>query len=146
MQWIISHEQVSDRNRFAVCGFADIQHAQGHALMVTTVSIRLALRKLAEMTCGTAPSLIRVTARVEGSQRIYSAAIPWEYRDEVCSLLRERLDTEPHMQGSLLILTEEQAGAVLALAYRRHVRATDIPVNGAGDEGSEVGESTSQTV
>jgi two-component system response regulator RegX3 len=27
--------------------------------MVTTVSIRLALRKLAEVTCGTAPSLIR---------------------------------------------------------------------------------------
>ena len=29
--------------------------------MITTVSIRLALRKLAEITCGTAPSLIRVT-------------------------------------------------------------------------------------
>jgi hypothetical protein len=113
--------------------------------MVTTVSIRLALRKLAEITCGTAAPLIRVTARVEGSRRIYSAAIAWEYRDEVCSLLRERLDTELPLQGSLLLLTEDQAGAVLALAYRRHVRPTDISVNGAGDEVSEVGESTSQT-
>ena len=51
--------------------------------MITTVSIRLALRKLSEITCGTTPSLIRVTARLEGSRRVYSAAIPWEYRDAV---------------------------------------------------------------
>jgi len=62
--------------------------------MVTTVSIRLALGKLAEMICGTRPRLIRVTARTDESRRIYSAAIPWEYRDEVCSFLSERLDTE----------------------------------------------------
>ena len=101
--------------------------------MVTTVSIRLALRKLAEITCGIAPSLIRVTARREDSGRVYSAAIPWEYRDEVCSFLREQLDSEIHIQGSLLVLTEEQAGAVLALAYRSDVREIAATVSEADD-------------
>ena len=101
--------------------------------MVTTVSIRLALRKLAELTCGTTPSLIRVTARVEDSRRTYSAAIPWEYRDEVCSFLRERLDAEIQIQDSLLILTEQQAGAVLAFAYRNDVDPIVTP-SAAGDE------------
>jgi hypothetical protein len=91
--------------------------------MVTTVSIRLALCKLAEVTCGTAPSLIRVTARVAQSGRIYSAAIPWEYRDEVCSLLRQQLGFEIGVQGAAIILTEEQADAVLALAM-----STDLPL------------------
>jgi hypothetical protein len=44
--------------------------------MMTTLSIRLALRKPAEVTCGTAPRLIRVSARVEDSRRVYNAAIP----------------------------------------------------------------------
>src|SRR3954465_1589932 len=104
--------------------------------MVTTVSIRLALNKLAEVTCGTRPRLIRVTARVEDSRRIYSAAIPWEYRDEVCSFLREQLDTEIHVQGSLLTLTEAQAGAVLALAFRIDAGPT-VNTSAAGDEVSE---------
>jgi hypothetical protein len=104
--------------------------------MVTTVSIRLALGKLAEVTCGTRPRLIRVTARVEDSRRIYSAAIPWEYRDEVCSFLSERLDTEIHMQDSLLVLTEQQAAAVLALAYRNEVGPIVTP-SAAGDEMSK---------
>jgi len=86
--------------------------------MVTTVSIRLALRKIAEITCGIAPSLIRVKARLEDSRRVYSAAIPWEYRDEVCAFLSQNLDFAFHMDGSLLILTEAQARAVLELAYR----------------------------
>jgi hypothetical protein len=86
------------------------------ATMVTTVSIRLALRKLADVTCGTAPSLIRVTARVEGSRRIYSAAIPWEYRDEVLSFLRQHLDCVLLMQGPLLVMTEAEAAAVVALS------------------------------
>ena len=98
-----------------------LEHPGHVESMITTVSIRLALRKLADITCGIAPSLIRVTARRQDSGRVYSVAIPWEYRDEVCAFLREQLDSELHMQGSLLILTEQQAGAVLALAYRSDI-------------------------
>ena len=84
-------------------------------VMVTRLSIRLALRKLAEVTCGTAPSLIGVTACVEDRGRI-CAAIPWEYRDEVCSFLRQQLGYEIPVKGSMLVLTEQQASAVVALA------------------------------
>jgi|SRR3954462_10749953 len=89
--------------------------------MMTTLAIRLALRKLAEITCGTAPTLIRVTARVEDSRRIYSAAIPWEYRDEVRSFLRQQLGSEIPVQSAVIVLTEEQAGAVVALALSTNV-------------------------
>src|SRR4051812_39379878 len=86
--------------------------------MVTTASIRLALRKLGEVTCGTQPALIRVTARVEQSGRVYTAAIPWEYRNEVCDFLCQELGFQHHVQGPLLVLTEAQAQAVLTLSAR----------------------------
>jgi len=90
--------------------------------MVTTVSIRLALRKLAEITCGMAPSLIRVTARVDATgRRIYTASIPWECRYEICCYLKAHLDFEIDLHCGLLILTEEQAGGVLKLANNRQV-------------------------
>jgi hypothetical protein len=94
--------------------------------MVTTVSIRLALRKLAEITCGMAPTLIRVTARSEATdRRIYTASIPWEYRYEVCSYLKAHLDFEIYLHCGLLILTEKQAEAVLQLAYDRQVEQSN---------------------
>ena len=88
--------------------------------MVTTVSIRLALRKLAEITCGMAPTLIRVTARVEAAdRRIYTASIPWEYRYEICSYLKAHLDFDIYLHSGVLILTEEHAGEVLKLANKQ---------------------------
>ena len=93
--------------------------------MVTAVSIRLALRKLAEVTCGTTPSLIRVTARIAQSGRIYSAAIPWEYRDEVCTFLRQQLGSEIPVQTAVIVLTEEQARAVVALAMSSNRQLTE---------------------
>ena len=89
--------------------------------MITTLSVRLALRKLAEVTCGTAPRLIRVTTRVEDSKRIYSAVIPWEYRDEVCSLLRRQLGFDIPVQDSVVVLSKDQAGAIVALAMSVNV-------------------------
>ena len=94
--------------------------------MVTTVSIRLALRKLAEITCGMAPALIRVTARVEATdRRSYTASIPWEYRYEICSYLKAHLHFEIELHCGLLILTEEQAGGVLKLANNKQVEQSN---------------------
>ena len=73
------------------------------------------------MTCGTAPRLIRVSARVEDSRRVYNAAIPWEYRDEVCSFVWQQLGFDIPVQGSVLVLTEKQTGAVVALAMSINV-------------------------
>ena len=102
--------------------------------MVTTVSIRLALRKLAEITCGMAPTLIRVTARVEAAdRRIYTASIPWEYRYEICSYLKAHLDFEIDLHCGLLILTEEHAGGVLKLANNRQVEQSNAMLTDPAD-------------
>ena len=60
-------------------------------------------------------------------KRIYSAAIPWEYRDEVCSFLRQQLGPKMQVQGALLVLTEEQAGAIVALALSSNQQLTERP-------------------
>ena|SRR5215510_13930153 len=97
------------------------------------LSIRFALRKIAEITCDTAPSLIRVSARLENSRRTHGAAIPWEYRAEICAFLRQKLGFELRMDGSVLILTEEQARAVLELAYRSDVEKVGARITEAPD-------------
>jgi hypothetical protein len=67
---------------------------------------------------------------VEDSRRIYSAVIPWEYSDEVFSFLREQLGFEIPLQGSVLVMTEEHARAVVALAMSASVTFNvDIEAN-----------------
>jgi hypothetical protein len=51
--------------------------------MLTSVSPRLAFKRLAEITCGSAPSLIRVAVIPCGADRTYVVSIPFEYRTEV---------------------------------------------------------------
>jgi len=101
--------------------------------MITTVAIRLALRKVAEITCGIDPTLIRVMARQGNLDRNYVASNAWEYRDEVFSYLKQHVDFEIRVEEALLYLTEEQAGAVLAVALgttpnpmANHARIADI--------------------
>jgi hypothetical protein len=84
--------------------------------MIKTVSIRLALRKFAKLTCGTAPTLILVKAHGEGTARSYAASIPWEYREEIFAYLEQHLNMELRIEGAVLYLSQEQASAVLALA------------------------------
>ena len=102
------------------------------AAIVTTVSIRLALRKAAEIACGTRPGLFRVTARMQDSRRIYSASIPFEYRDELYDFLRQQLQF--HLQGSILVLSEEQAEALLALMQQMEKSGTTAESAETGQE------------
>jgi hypothetical protein len=83
---------------------------------VTTVSIRLALKKIAEITCGIAPSVIHVRAIGDPTRRVYAASIPWEYRAEIHSYLAQHLAIS--VQKNALILSSEQAEAVVNLAMR----------------------------
>ena len=86
------------------------------------MSVRLALRKAAELACGTRPGLFRVTARVQDCRRIYSASIPFEYRDELYEFLRQQLQCES--QGSILVLSDEQAQALLVLMQQIETSGT----------------------
>jgi hypothetical protein len=80
------------------------------------VSIRLALKKIAEITYGTAPNVIHVQALGDPINRVYAASIPWEYRAEILSYLAQHLAIS--VQKSALILTVEQAAAIIDLAVK----------------------------
>lgn len=82
---------------------------------VTTVSIRLAIKKIAEITCGMRPKVIPVTALGDPQHRIFAVSIPFEYKAEVCSYLSAHLGFQCLGQGPVL-LSAEQAHAVVRLA------------------------------
>jgi hypothetical protein len=88
-------------------------------MAVTTVSIRLALKKIAEITCGTSPRVIPVTALGDPIHRIFAVSIPFEYKAEVCSYLAEHLGVRAPTHGTLLVLTSTQASAVVQLALNQ---------------------------
>jgi hypothetical protein len=86
--------------------------------MLTSVSLRLALKRLAEIRCGTAPSSIRVAVVPCGTDRTYVVSIPFEYRTEVYQFLVDSTDVSPPLDGGPLILTPDQASTIVHLAYR----------------------------
>jgi hypothetical protein len=83
---------------------------------ITAVSVRLALKKIAEITCGIAPNVIYVKALGDPMSRLYAASIPWEYRAEIHAYLTQHLSIA--IQNDTLILTAEQAGAVVDVAVK----------------------------
>jgi hypothetical protein len=85
---------------------------------VTTVSLRLAIRRLAEISCGTAPTSVRVAVMPSGADRTYAILIPFEYRAEVHHYLAEHTSVPIPVDGGALILTSDQALLVVDLAYR----------------------------
>ena len=99
-------------------------------MVVTTVSIRLALKRIAEICCGTAPKLIHVKALGDSAHRIFAVSIPWEYRAEVESYLADHLSIS--RSNSLLTFTAEQAAALVELALRADLRPLDRVTEGAG--------------
>jgi hypothetical protein len=87
-------------------------------MAVTTVSIRLAIKKIATITCGMSARVIPVAVIPVGrpTDRLFAVAIPFEYRSEVYSYLAEHLPSHPVMERGNLVLTSEQAAAVVQLA------------------------------
>lgn len=81
--------------------------------MLTSVSLRLALKRLAEIRCGTAPSSIRVAVVPCGIDRTYVVSIPFEYRTEVYQFLVDSTDVSPPLDGGPLILSPDQASAIV---------------------------------
>ena len=88
-------------------------------MVVTTASIRLALKKVCEITCGTSPKVIHVKALGDPMRRIFAASIPCEYETEIVSYLAAYLPIS--MEAHMLVLTAEQAAEVVKLALNRDV-------------------------
>jgi hypothetical protein len=87
-------------------------------LIVSSVSLRTALKHLAEITCGTAPAVIEVAVSRCGEERTYAALVPFEYRAEVHHYLARHTNIAMPLDGGALILAGDQALEVISLAYR----------------------------
>jgi len=91
-------------------------------MVVTTVSIRLALKKVCETTCGTRPSVIQVKALGDPRNRIFAASIPCECMTAVVSHLTNYLPIS--VKGDMLVLTAEQAAELVRVALNPRVSRT----------------------
>jgi len=83
--------------------------------LVTSVTVRLALKKLAELTCGIAPTSVRVSVVPAGAHRVYVTSIPFEFRAEVYQYLAEHTCIRVPVNGDPLVLTGEEAMALISL-------------------------------
>ena len=83
--------------------------------LVTSVTVRLALKKLAEITCGFAPSTVRVSVVPAGAHRVYVTSVPFEFRSEVYQYLAEHTSIRIPINGDPLVLTGDEAMALVSL-------------------------------
>ena len=83
--------------------------------LVTSVTVRLALKKLAEITCGIAPTSVRVSVVPAGAHRVYVTSVPFEFRSEVYQYLAEHTSIRIPINGDPLVLTGDEAMALVSL-------------------------------
>ena len=83
---------------------------------ITTTSIQFALKKIAHLTCGSAPRLVPVVALGHPTALRFATCIPTEYRSHVYSYLAECLALPTLTEGQPLVLSRDQASAVISLA------------------------------
>ena len=86
-------------------------------MTVSSLSICLAFKKIADITCGTRPEAVHIRM-IDPLDRILSVSLPPEYQSEVFSYLNEHLGIEKPRRGQPLLLTSNQASAVVALGLR----------------------------
>jgi hypothetical protein len=86
-------------------------------MTVSSLSICLAFKKIADFTCGTRPEIIQIK-RIDPLDRILSVSLPAEYQSEVFSYLNQHIGIQKPRQGQPLLLTSNQASAVVALALK----------------------------
>ncbi len=93
--------------------------------LVTSVTVRLALKKLAEFTCGIAPTSVRVSVVPAGAHRVYVTSIPFEFRSEVYQYLAEHTSIRIPINGDPLVLTGDEAMVLVSLTLP--ARQEDTP-------------------
>jgi hypothetical protein len=82
---------------------------------VLSVSLRLAMTRLAEAAGGTAQA-VQVATMDLGMERMYEVFVPIECRAEVHHYLAERMDLSMPLDGEALVLNSDQASNVIGLA------------------------------
>ena len=89
------------------------------AMTPTKVSIRLAIKKIAEITCGVGPKAIPITIAGDSIAPIFSVWIPFEYKVEVYSYLAEHLGFGHPMNSKPLTLTRAEASAIVEFVLKQ---------------------------
>jgi len=100
------------------------------SITVTSVTVRMALRKLAEITCGIAPTSVRVSVVPSGAHRVYVTSIPFEFRSEVYQYLAQHTAIRVPLNGDPLVLTGDEASVLVDLAYRAEQEQAYSPAAG----------------
>ena len=91
---------------------------------VTAAALRMALERITEAATEAVPASIRVATAALDPRPLYVVSIPLEFRAEVCHYLALYVDLSFPPDGGPVIVTFEQARAVMELAYR--TSATDL--------------------
>jgi hypothetical protein len=91
-------------------------HGTLSAMEITTTSIQFALRKIAHLTCGSAPRLVPVVALGHPTTLRFATCIPSEYRSQVYAYLAECLALPTLTEYQALVLSADQASALISLA------------------------------
>ena len=94
----------------------------------TTVSVRLAIKKIAEITCGVRPKAVPVAIAVDSTDPVFVVSIPFEYKVEVYSYLAEHLGLRSRAE-----LLEAIAAATLHVVDRTDVRPIHPKASDATD-------------
>jgi len=84
--------------------------------MVTTASIRSAFHRIALIVCGSPAGLIRVVVPSSQQPRVYVVALSSEAAPEIYAFLSEELDVTIPSGTDPLVLTADEAAAVVHLA------------------------------
>jgi hypothetical protein len=83
---------------------------------ITTAAIQLALKKIAHLTCGTAPNAVSVVALGTPTTLLFAVCVPNQYRPHVYSYLAECLALPALTAHEPLVISPEQAHAVISIA------------------------------
>jgi hypothetical protein len=82
-------------------------------MTVTPVSIRLALKMIAEKTCGLRPKVVPVRIGGNPRERVFFVTLPFEYKSEICTYLRHHLSIQHPTDARPLILSSDEASRLV---------------------------------
>jgi hypothetical protein len=91
-------------------------------MVVTTVAMRLAVRKIAEIACGMTPEAIPVVALGDPMHRVFAVSIPSECRAKLYPYLMQHLAFSVANDDAALFLTSDQASALIELTFKHVAR------------------------
>ena len=86
-------------------------------MTVSSLSICLALKKIADITCGTRPDAIQVKV-IDPWNGVLSVSLPSQYQLAISTYLTQHIGIQQPKQEHPLLLTSHDALALVELALR----------------------------